>query len=736
MPPLRPFLLSAFSALPVALSAIGPVPPTPKDSVVDVIHGRSVADPYRWLEGSSAPEIKTPDAALDARVLAWTQAQNARTRAYFDSLPGRATLVAKLLPLFRTDSLGTPVTRGGLDFYSRRSGDSTNGLYCVRPSAGGDERVLLDIDKLYPDRRTVLAGATPSHDGKRVAFGLFKSGDENTTLRILDTATGKWLPDVITGKAAVDSWLPGGDAFVYSKLADIKNPYSRRILLHRIGEDTAKDRLIFEQYKTGPLATTYGPGASLDRDGKWLTLSYSTGTSDNDVWVYDFQKWLRTGELVRTTIIEGAKAFAHTEVVGDTMFLHTNDGAPNGRIFRIDLNKPARGAWEEIVTEPKDAVLSGFSLSKSFLAITLKRDALNHIELRNFDGKFVRELSQPGVGSAGLGTDSESDTAYFGFSSFNVPPSTYKVNLVDDKRTLYFRPDYPVVSENYTVEERFYPSKDGTKIPLFLVHRKGLALDGDNPTILYGYGGFSIGQKPGFNPTLLPWLDAGGVFALAGLRGGDEYGEPWHHAGMLANKQNVFDDCIAAAEFLIREKYTSPAHLGVRGGSNGGLLTGAVLTQRPDLFSAVGVGVPLLDMLRYDKFLMAKYWVPEYGDPAKAGDFATLFAYSPYHHVRAGVNYPAVLLEAGEKDSRVHPMHARKMAAALQAATSGDPDSRPILLSVDYDSGHGSGKSFEMRVRDTADTYLFFAKNLGLNFTESSGTKTTVTHPTAEPPRS
>ena len=398
------------------------------------------------------------------------------------------------------------------------------------------------------------------------------------------------------------------------------------------------------------------------------------------------------------------------------MFLHTNDGAPNGRIFRIDLNKPERGAWKEIVAEPKEAVLSGFSLSKSFLAVTLKRDALNRIELRDFDGKFVRELAQPGIGSAGLGTDRDSDTAYFGFSSFNVPPSTYKVNLVDDTRALYFRPDYPVVSENYTVEERFYASKDGTKIPLFLVHRKGLKLDANNPTILYGYGGFSAGQKPGFNPTLLPWLDAGGVYALAGLRGGDEYGEPWHHAGMLANKQNVFDDCIAAAEFLIREKYTSPAHLGVRGGSNGGLLTGAVLTQRPDLFTAVGVGVPLLDMLRYDKFLMAKYWVPEYGDPAKAGDFATLRAYSPYHQVRAGVNYPAVLLEAGEKDARVHPMHARKMTAALQAATSGDPAGRPILLSVDYDSGHGSGKSFEMRVRDTADTYLFFAKQLGLDF--------------------
>lgn len=707
-------LLPLLTLIPAAY-ALPPVPATPKVPVTEILHGEKITDDYRWLEGSAAPESAKPDPELDARVRAWSEAQNVRTRAYFESLPGRAALEAKLRGLLRVDWLGVPRTRGAFTFFARRSGDATNETLFVR-GADGVERVLLDVDKLYPDGRTTLAYTSPSIDGARLAFGLYRSGDENTTLRVLDTATGKWLDDTITGKAGDVSWLPGGEAFVYSKLADIRNPYSKRILLHRIGEDPAKDRLIFEQYKTGPLATTYGPGASVDRSGRWLTMNYYTGTRTNDVWVYDFALWLKTGELKKIPITEGDFEQSDVVVRDDTMWMRTTIGAPNGRIFKIDLNNPARTNWKEIVPEDKARPLIGFSLSKSRMIVAWNQDALTAYDIRDTDGALLRKVELPGVGVAGLSTDPDSDTAYLSFSSFSTPPSIWSVDLPSDKRELYFRPSYDVASDKYEVNALFFPSKDGTRIPLFVAHRKGLLLDGKNPTLLYGYGGFGAGQKPGFSATLIPWLDAGGVYALAGLRGGNEFGEEWHKAGMLDRKQNVFDDCIGAAEFLIREKYTSPAHLGVRGGSNGGLLTGAMVTQRPDLFSAVIVGVPLLDMLRYPKFLMAKYWVPEYGDPSRPADFRWIRAYSPYHNVRDGVKYPATLLEAGEKDARVHPLHAKKMAARMQAAIASDPDRAPVLLWVDFDSGHGMGKSYEMKVRDTADAWLFLAKNLGLRF--------------------
>lgn len=724
--------LASLALAPASLLAIIPPPETPKIPVTETLHGERITDDYRWLEGSAAPELKAPDAALDKRVRDWSLAQNARTRAALDAIPGRAELETRLREFFKTDSMSAPRTRGGREFFSRRRGAESNPVLFVRDAAGAPERELLNINTLFPDGRTTLAETSVSHEGKRVAFGLFKSGDENTTLRILDVATGKWLPDTIPGKAGGVSWMPGGEAFVYHKLADINNPYSGEIRYHRVGDDPANDRLIFEQYKTGPLATTYGPGARLDKSGRRLLLSYATGTKNNDLWVCDFDLWLRTGELKRTVIAEGRDAFFSGEIRGDILYLHTSDGAIDGRLFKVDLNRPERSQWKEIVAAPPGRVLAGFSLAKDFIALTWNEDALRRIELRDLDGNPVRDMSLPGVGTAGLSTDEGSNEAFLAYSSFNEPPSTYRVDLATDKRSLYFRPGYAVNPADYEVKRLFFRSKDGARVPLFVAHRKGLVLNGENPTILYGYGGFSAGQKPGFIGSLIPWLDAGGVYALAGLRGGDEYGEAWHRAGMLDRKQNVFDDFIGAAEFLIAEKYTSPAHLGIRGGSNGGLLTGAALTQRPDLFGAVNIGVPLLDMIRYPEFLMARYWIPEYGDPAKAADFGWLRAYSPYHHITPGVKYPATLIEAGEKDARVHPLHARKMAAKLQADTAGDPATKPILLWVDFDSGHGMGKSFDMQVRDTADTYLFFAQNLGLKFGDA-GKKVASAKPPAPP---
>lgn len=716
-----PFLLRLLSLpalmLPMTLvAALPPIPETPRDAVVDTLHGEKVPDPYRWLEGNDAPEITQKDPALDAKVRAWSEAQNARTRAFLDNIPGRSALEGRLRTLFQTDSLSAPTIRGGKSFFFRRRGTESNSVLFVRDTADSPERELLNVNKLYPDGRTTLSWTRISQDGQRLGFALFKSGDERTSLHLLDVATGQWLPDTIPGKVSSMSWLPDGKSFVYRCLGDVSNPYSGQVRYHRIGDPVQQDKLIFEQEKSGPLAHTYGPGAALDRGGKWLTLSYATGTSTNNLWVCDFSHWLKTGELVRIPINEGNPHPYHGAVRGDTLYVSTPDGAPRGQIFKIDLRNPARENWQTIVPEHSSAVLDGFSLAKDFLVVTWKEDALRRIEVRDFDGKTLYNIPQPGIGTASLSTDSERNDAYLHFSSYNIPPSIYHFDLGSQKRALYFRPDYPVDSDNIVVKQEFYTSKDGTRVPLFIVHRKNLKLDGTAPTLLYGYGGFSVGMSPGFVSSIIPWIDAGGVYAVACLRGGDEYGEPWHQAGMLGKKQNVFDDFIAAGEFLIEKKYTSPAHLGIRGGSNGGLLTGAALVQRPDLFGAVIVAVPLLDMLRYQHFLMARYWIPEYGTTERAADFQWLKAYSPYHHIKSGVKYPATFLIAGENDARVHPLHAKKMAARLQHDTAGNPDKEPILLWVDFDSGHGAGKSFDMQVRDTADTYLFLARQLGLTF--------------------
>ena len=419
--------------------------------------------------------------------------------------------------------------------------------------------------------------------------------------------------------------------------------------------------------------------------------------------------------LQRISISEGTNTSYDAIIRGNTLYLHTTDGAPKGRLFKVDLQKPGRASWQEIVKEHKEAVLDNISIAKDFLVLTWKENALHRLELRDLNGQNPQTLTLPGIGSASLITDTNTNDAHLVFSSYNVPPSIWSLSLdAPTKRTLYFCPDYAVDSDKITVSQHFYPSKDGTYIPLFLAYRKDICLDGTNPTLLYGYGGFSIGMSPSFSASIIPWLEAGGIHAVAGLRGGNEFGEPWHQAGMLSQKQNVFDDFIAAAEWLIARKYTTPARLGIYGGSNGGLLTGAALVQRPDLFGAVNIAVPLLDMLRYQHFLMARYWIPEYGTAERAEDFAWLRAYSPYHHIKTGGKYPATLIVAGENDARVHPLHARKMAARLQHATQGNSTQAPILLWVDFDSGHGSGKSFEMRIRDTTDTYLFFANQLGL----------------------
>lgn len=695
-----------------ALARVAP-PETPSEPVKEVLHGVEIVDPYRWLEGSDAPELKSEDPGLDRRVETWTEEQNSYTRGVLDALPGREVFGSRLGELLETGSVSAPIQRGDLLFYLERQGRQAQQVLWVRRGEG-EPRVLVDPNTLDAEGLTTLGWFTPSPDGRRVAFSLFRSGDENTTLYLLETEGARWLAEEIPGKVTNINWLPDGESFVYRRLSDIENPYSGIVQYHVVGRHHRFDPVLFEQYTEGPLATTWGPHSALDSSGRWLVISYFTGTESNDLWVYDFRHWLATGELDRVDLIVGERAQSFGFIKNDTFFVQTTLDAPNGRVIGIDLENPGREHWKEIVPEQAEAVVQGTAPSAWSFAVTYLEQASTRIELFDYRGRSQGDLELPGLGTASLTSQAASREVFLTFESFNEPQSIYRVDLETGKRDLWARPDMPVDPSRLVVEQKTYTSKDGTPVTLFLIHAKELEKSGKNPTLLTGYGGFNIPRTPRFNPQVIPWLEAGGVYAVANLRGGGEYGESWHRAGMLANKQNVFDDFIAAGEYLIEAGYTNPGQLGVAGGSNGGLLTGAVLVQRPDLFSAVASLVPLLDMLRYQYFLMARYWVPEYGTSENPEHLPFLEAYSPYHNVEKGVEYPAVLLTAGENDTRVHPLHARKMAARLQAATSNDVEKEPVLLWVEGDVGHGRGKPLELRKRDATDLLSFMGWQLGL----------------------
>jgi prolyl oligopeptidase len=694
----------------VAEVALPPPPATPQRPVTDTLHGTEVTDPYRWLEGNAKGEVTD-------EVAKWTDAQNARTRAVLDALPGRASVEARLRELMEVTSVSAPKMARNRYFHTKREGKQNQPVLYVRDGHDGTSRVLLDPNTLDKDGLVTLAWFEPNQDGTLLAFGTYRAGDENAVCQLLDVDTGKWRDDRIEGRVEEPDWLPDSSGFFYQRLADVKNPYSAQICFHRLGDKQTDDKVLFEQYKEGPLATTWGPFAEVSRDARWMILGYMTSTKANDLWVVDLDRWFRTGEFVTVEIVKGVDARFHGHVSGDTLLMHTTYEAPNGRIFAVDLHRPQRDRWREIIPERKDAPIEEVDLARGILCVNYQKNATTQIRLFDLAGTSMGDLELPGIGSASLRTESDRTEAFLTFTSFNTPTTIYRLDLAapaSASRTVWDKPDVPVDPSLVEVKQVFYESKDKTRVSMFLVHRKGLALDGNNPTLLYGYGGFANSLTPWFSATMFPWFEAGGVYAIPNLRGGGEYGENWHTGGILAQKQNTFDDFFAAAEWLVANRYTNPKRLAGMGGSNGGLLAGAAITQRPDLFAAVVSAVPLLDMLRYQNFLMARYWVPEYGSAEDAEQFKFLLKYSPYEHVTTGTKYPAVLLTAGENDTRVHPMHARKMAARLQTAVASEPDAKPILLWVDRDAGHGMGKPLHLRVREVADVRMFLLWQLGM----------------------
>ncbi len=673
-------------------------PTTRIDNITETLHGVTLTDPYRWLEDGSSTETQ-----------AWVTEQNAHTRAVLDSLPGREALAARLTSLLSLPSIGLPTPRHGRYFLTRREGDQNQPVIYVREGLNGPERVLLDPNTFSDDGTVCIDWWYPTRDGKLVAYGTSANGDERSTLHVLEVETGTHRPDVIPNtRYASVGWLPDNSGFYYTRyptpgtVPPGDENYYKKVYFHRLGDDPAQDPLLFgEDFTANEM-----PGVQLSPDGKWLLVSVNQGWAKNALYLSRADQ----GELDLIKLTSDKEALYGGQIVGDTLYLHTNEDAPNYKLLSVDLNAPEHENWSELIPECSDALEGVSYIGGTLIARTL-RNATSRLTLHSVDGTTIKEITLPGLGTAyGPSGEWDGTEMFYGYTSYDAPLHVYRYDLKTDETTLWDKIEVPADLSQIEVNQGWYSSKDGTRVSLFVVHKRGLPMTGDHPTVLNGYGGFNISLTPGFSATLIPWLEAGGVYAVANLRGGAEYGEAWHRAGMKEKKQNVFDDFIAAAEYLIAEGYTNSNKLAITGGSNGGLLVGAALTQRPDLYRAVLCGVPLLDMVRYHLFQIAKLWVPEYGSAEDPEQFPYILAYSPYHHVEEGAKYPAILIETADSDSRVDPLHARKMAALLQAKTGSD---RPILLRVDFKAGHGAGKPLAMRIEETVDTWSFLFSQLG-----------------------
>ena len=676
-----------------------PKPPaTAQQPVTDDYFGHKVVDPYRWLEDSNSPETQQ-----------WVADQLAYARSILDKLPGRDQMHARLTQLLEIGNLGGTEVGGDYYFHTRREGTQNQPVLYVRKGVDGHDEVLVDVNTLSKDGTVALDWWTASHDGKYVAYGTSEGGSEISTLHIIEIATHKLLPDIIERtRAASLAWKLDDSGFYYTRypkpgeVAAGQEMYNRHVFYHALGSDPAKDPLIFGEGRD----PQDWPNVTLSNEGSWLGIIIDQGWIKSEVYLKDLQS--KTPPLRITT----GKDFLYSiQIYNDELFILTNEDSPRYRVFKTSVNTPTREHWREIIPQ-SDAVLSSVQIIGGQLIAGYEQNA--HSLLRRFtvDGKPLGEIELPTLGTVtSIGGEYDSTSAFYQFSSFTVPATNYRFDIASAKSSVWDSVQTGLDTSQYETKQVWCASKDGTRIPMFLVMRKGLKPSGHTPVLLTGYGGFNLSMTPEFSKPIFPWLDRGGIFAMANLRGGSEFGEDWHRAGMLGKKQNVFDDFIAAAEYLQKEGYTDKEHLAIRGGSNGGLLMGVMITQRPDLFRAVVCAVPLLDMLRYQNFQIAKLWIPEYGSSQDAKQFEWLYAYSPYHHVTKGTVYPAVLFMTADTDTRVDPMHAKKMTAELQADNGGP---NPILLRIETKAGHGAGKPINKLVDDWSDIYAFLFWQLGM----------------------
>jgi len=684
-------------------------PATRQSDVVDDYHGVRIADPYRWLEDDNSPETK-----------AWVDAQNTVTFRYLRQIPELPAIRARLMKLWSYERYGVPIKQGGRYFFTRTDGLQNQAVLYTLASLDAAPTVLLDPNTLAADGTVALTSYVASDDGNLLAYGLATAGSDWQEWKVRDVRTGQDLPDLVKWvKFSRASWTKDGRGFFYSRYDEpgeaarlTKANYFHKLYYHRLGTHQSEDQLVYER----PDHKDWNFYGVVTDDGRYLVIAASQGSVRKNRVLY---KDLQTpGTPVVELLMDFDAEYGFIDNDGSRFWFKTDLAAPRGRVVAIDIARPERSQWNEIIPEGPDALVNVAAVDDRFIASYL-RDARSQVRVFALDGSPLGELALPGIGTVsgfyGRRTDAET---FYSFTSFTEPGVIYRYEVTAGRSAVFRRPKVDFDPERYETKQVFYASKDGTRVPMFLTYRKGITLDGRNPTYLYGYGGFKISVTPGFSVSRLVWMEMGGVYAVANLRGGGEYGEEWHQAGTKLRKQNVFDDFIAAAEWLIGQRYTSPAKLAIGGGSNGGLLVGAVLNERPDLFGAALPDVGVMDMLRFHTFTIGWAWATEYGSSDKPEEFAALRAYSPLHNIRKGSRYPATLITTADHDDRVVPAHSFKYAATLQRAQGG---TAPILIRIETKAGHGAGKPTSKIIDESADGLAFLVRELGMRLPESFG---------------
>jgi prolyl oligopeptidase len=698
---------AVMTALLITAAAVGaPIeyPKTKKVEQVDDYHGTKVADPYRWLE----TDVRTSKDVAD-----WVAAENKITFDYLGTIAEREPIRKQLTTLWNYEKYSTPFKRGGHYFFSKNNGLQNQSVLYTVDKWGDTPRVLLDPNTWSKDGTVALGDVAISEDAKYAAYSASEAGSDWQVIRVVEVASGKQLPDEIKWvKFSGIAWTNDDKGFFYSRFPAVEagKAYQslnrdQKVYYHRVGTPQSDDPVVYENAEH----PEWNHDADVSEDGRYLIISTTSGTaSRNQVHIKDLQDSYAMPVAI-VDKIENDYSLVGND--GPVFYFRTDLKAPKGRLISIDLRNPAVENWKQIIPEG-EAKLQGVSYAGHRFVANYLSDAHSDIRIYDTAGKLVRTVALDGIGSAnGFGGRSDDNETFYSFSSFATPPSVYRYDIATGEKQLAFRAKVAMNPADYEVKQVFYTSKDGTKVPMFLSYKKGLKLDGNNPTLLYGYGGFDISMTPGFSISRLTWMNMGGVYAVANLRGGGEYGEAWHEAGTKLHKQNVFDDFIAAAEYLIKNNYTKPAKLAVQGGSNGGLLVGAVLTQRPDLFGATLPAVGVMDMLRFNQFTAGRYWVDDYGSSANADEFKALYAYSPYHNIKPATKYPATLVTTADTDDRVVPGHSFKFAAAIQEAQAGPA---PVLIRIETRAGHGGGKPTAKQIEETTDEMAFLVKNLGM----------------------
>jgi len=677
-------------------------PKAKKVDQVDDYHGVKVSDPYRWMEDTASADTQS-----------WIEQQNKITNAYLATIPEREKIKARLTELWNYERIGAPSKiADGFYLYSKNDGlQNQSALYRTKSINDAGE-VFFDPNKLSADGTVALSGSSFTDDGKLWAYGIAKSGSDRTEWKIKNLETGEHLTDTLRpNRQGGVSWLKDNSGFFYNRFpdaaagAELKGASKfPKIYFHKLGTSQDEDKLIYERPDDGELFV----GGSVTEDGKWFVISVTKGTQRmNEV---HFKNLSDPNSPIIPLVNDRNNSWSFVGNDGPVFYFRTDKDAERGKLVGVNVLARTR-IWKEIIPQAEETLNGVQMINDQFVANYLK-DAYTKIRIFDKDGKPVRDVELPGIGTAGGFGGRQKDTeTFYTYSSYNAPPTIYRYDMKTGKSTLFRQAKVKFDPNAFEVKQVFYPSKDGTKVPMFIVQKKGIKLDGNNPTLLYGYGGFNISQTPGFSVARLPWLEMGGVYAVACIRGGAEYGKSWWANGARLNKQNTFDDFIAAGEWLIANNYTSNKKLAIQGGSNGGLLVGAVLNQRPDLFGAALPAVGVMDMVRFTEFTVGAAWKSDYGDPKNAADFKVLYAYSPLHNVKAGANYPATLVTTADTDDRVFPAHSFKYAAALQEAQGGKA---PILIRIETKAGHGAGKPTTKQIEEQTDIYGFLVKNLGM----------------------